>query len=48
MNLIKKNHRSGVWPAAPGDAEREKPNAYDDGVAEDLASSVKAAKNREG
>ena len=34
--------------AAPGDAEREKPNAYDDGVAEDLASSVKAAKNREG
>ena len=32
--------------AAPSDAEGEKPDAYDDGVAEELASSVKAAKHR--
>ena len=32
--------------AAPSDAEGEKPDAYDDGVAEELASSVKAAKHK--
>ena len=32
--------------AAPSDAEGEKSDAYDDGVAEELASSVKAAKHK--
>ena len=31
--------------AAPSDVDEEKPDAYDDGVAEELASSVKTAKN---